>query len=800
MRSIRTLLLLVCLAVLSTAWAESLNDNQAREIASNFMKEHNMKSADMMIAGKVQLNGAPSTSKTAFYIFNASASQQSGFVIVAGDDRAPAVLGYSDRGSFDPHNVPEAMQELLEGYTAQIEALEQGAIAYVPIKAGHTIKPMVPAVWSQNNPFNIRLPFLPSGNHVYTGCVATAMSQVMYYWKWPARPTRSIPAYTSSYQVSSTETLSFDMPELPVVDFDWNAMQNTYLTTDTSSAAALAAATLNLYCAQALEMTFKKSSSGASTSSIPLRASTYFDYDASAHMESRSRYSTEGWANLIYSELEAGRPVIFSGSKKNSGHAFICDGYDGNGMYHFNWGWNGNSNGYFLLNVLNPDEQGTGSAEGSYGYIYSQGAVIGLQPDKGGSHIFELTATNVVLESYVGTRQSTSKAFKAYVSGKFNNYTSDTIAVRYGWGLFNGDEMIDNLYSSYTTALRPGYLFTHTNRELQFGEYLSSGTYRIMPMFSEYGRENWRPCVGSDRNYIEVTIDGNNCYFTGHGTAGTPDFVINDISTTGYMHNGRPVDINVNLTNNGLSSNELLHLFINGEFAASGYAGLEQGETGDIRYTYLFANAGNYNLTWSWNEDGTDPIASRTITINAMPAANLNASIKVLDVTDTSNKIITSNKFSVELTITNNGSTTYDEDISVKLYKRTKGTSGTNVQGKNQRLTLAPGATTTMRFDMDNVIDGWKYFAYAYYYSSGTQTTLSSTSSYTIVFPEEPQGIKGDVNGDGTLNINDVTVLIDYLLGSYNENFFADNADVDGDNAISIKDVTKLIDILLEGV
>ena len=735
MKTKRNLITLMCLLAITTAWAKPISESQARSIASAFMARHEMPSSSLKMALKAPKLSAPATGENAaFYAFNAS---RGGYVIVAGDDRVPAVLGYSDKGTFDPEDVPEAMQELLESYVVQIDALDSGAKAAMHLVNAAPIAPMVKAQWSQNNPYNMKLPFI-NGKHAHVGCVATAMAQVMYYWKWPARTTCAIPGYTSN-------TLSIVMPALPVVDFDWNNMHDTYETSDTLSTAAMAAATLSQYCAQAVCMDFKTKSSGAYSSDVPIAMINYFGYQHGTEYVRRMHYTTSTWENMLYEELAAGRPVMYSGSKASGGHAFVCDGYAGNGLFHINWGWNGNSNGYFLLNVLNPDEQGTGSAEGSYGYIYSQGAVIGLQPDKGGSHIFELTATNVVLESYVGTRQSTSKAFKAYVSGKFNNYTSDTIAVRYGWGLFNGDEMIANLYSSYTTALRPGYLFTHTNRELQFGEYLSSGTYRIMPMFSEYGRENWRPCVGSDRNYLEVTIDGNNCYFTGHGTAGTPDYVINDISMTGYMHNGRPVDINVNLTNNGLSSNELLHLFINGEFAASGYAGLEQGETGDIRYTYLFANAGNYNLTWSWNDDGTDPIASRTITINAMPAANLNASIKVLDVTDTSNKIITSNKFSVELTITNNGSTTYDEDISVKLYKRTKGTSGTNVQGKNQRLTLAPGATTTMRFDMDNVIDGWKYFAYAYYYSSGTQTTLSSTSSYTIVFPEEPQGIKGDV-------------------------------------------------------
>ena len=177
------------------------------------------------------------------------------------------------------------------------------------------------------------------------------------------------------------------------------------------------------------------------------------------------------------------------------------------------------------------------------------------------------------------------------------------------------------------------------------------------------------------------------------------------------MHVGRPVDFTMNLTNNGESSNELLYMFANGSFvSALATWAWSKGETGNITYMYMTDDAGDHTLTWSWNEDGTNPIASRTITIANMPAATLTATIKVLNVTDADNHIITSDKFSIEVNVTNAGSTPYDEDISAKLYKNTSGNSGSNIQAKNQHLSLQPGATATLRFDMDNVIDGWKYF------------------------------------------------------------------------------------------
>jgi hypothetical protein len=794
MRSFKTLLLLMCLAVTATAWGESINESQARVVAARFMASKAMPSKSLKMAHKApRLSATTGADQAAYYVFNSS---DRGYVIVAGDDRAPAVLGYSDQGKFDPQEAPEALQYLLEGYAAQIEALTKGAKATSQLRTAGAITPLVKAVWNQTAPYNTLLPFITSNKHAYTGCTPVALSQVMYYWKWPARPTMPIPAYTSSYTSGSTN-LNFDMPELPVIDFGWDAIQNTYQTTDTSSVAALAAATLNLYCAQALQATFKSASTSASTSKIPFYAATFFDYDASAHVESREAYSTQDWADLLYGELLAGRPVIYSGSKASSGHAFICDGYDGNGMFHINWGWNGNSNGYFLLNVLNPDEQGTGSAEGPYGYIYDQSAIIGFQPNKGGSHVFELTATDVVLNSYTGTRESTDDGFTAVVSGKFINYTTDTLAVRFGWGLFDeGGEMIKRLYSAYNLTLKPGFLHTHTERELTFGAGITSGTYRIMPMYSEYGQDNWRPCVGADRNYIEVTIEDNDCYFNGYGTAGARDYAINDITMDGNMHNGRPVNVIINMTNNGTSSNELLYMFADGTFFGTAFVGLEPGETGDITYMYMSDIAGDHTLTWSWNEDGSDPIATRILTLEQMPAANLSATIKILNVTDSDNKIITSDSFSVVLTITNNGSTTYDEDISAKLFKNTQGTSGSSVQGLNQHLTLAPGETTTMQFDMTNVVDGWRYFIKTYFYTEGAQTSLKGTSTYTIVFPEVPEVLTGDVNGDGFVTIRDVTDLIDYLLGSPIEVNF-DAADVVKDGNITIADVTTLIDMLL---
>ena len=788
MRIFRLLPLLFCLMVMNTTWANPISEKQASAIATNFMASKSMSSTSLKMAHKALMyENTSSPGDAAYYVFNAS---NGGFVIVAGDDRAPVVLGYSDTGSFDEQDAPVAMKGLLKGYAAQIEALDQGAKSMTQLRSNAPISPLMASTWSQKAPFNMLTPVI-NGSHSPVGCAATAMAQVMYYWKWPVAPTIAIPAYTTS-------SLGINMPELPIINFDWDAMLDSYLYSDSTTVEGLAAATLSKYCGQAIEMNYQEGTAGATTTRTPWVLSTYFGYKASVRSLSRDNYTSQEWADIIYTELAERRPVIYSGSKKTGGHAFICDGYDGNGLFHINWGWNGQSNGYFLLNVLNPDIQGTGSASGAYGYILTQAIIVGIEPGEG-TNEFALTTFNAVLESATTTRSGTNYSFRATVSARFRNMTSQIMMVSYGWGLYQGTTFKSLLYNTYSTSLRPGYYVSLNSKVLSFGSGITSGTYRIVPIYSEYGADNWRPCIGADKNYIEVTINGNTCTVTGHGTIGERNYTVNDISFEGTLNNGRPVDIGVNMTNNGESRNELLYMYVDGTFTACGYVSIEPGETDVIQYRYLPSAAGTYTLSFSFNEDGSDPIATCPLTINQMPEADLTAEAEVLNVTDGTNKIITSDKFSVLLHITNNGTTTYREDISVKLYKNIYGNTGTSIQAKNQFLELEPGETAVMQFDMDNVIDGWKYFINSYFYSEGNQIPLKKTNNYTIVFPEVPAFLMGDVDGDGKVNVSDVTKTIAFVLGNPiigDFNFQA--ADVDGNGTVNVADVTSIIRIILD--
>ena len=788
MNKLFTTLLMMCVGLMgSITWAESLNESQALNIASSFMSHHAIPTSNLTMAHKAHIKKAPGKSeKAAYYAFNSS---RGGYVLVAGDDRVPAVLGYSDKGSFDLGKIPDAMRELLDGYAAQIDALDHGAKAAPHFANGNAIAPLVTAQWDQSEPYNLLFPTLKNGRVAYVGCVATAMAQVLYYWKWPARTTMPLPAYTSTSD-------SIYMPQLPVVNFEWDKMQDTYRTDDTSDA-ALAAARLSLYCAQSVDMNFSSTGSSAYSHDIPLALSTYFNYKRSAKYVQRDVYSSQAWEETLYNELSSGRPVLYSGSKGTSGHEFVCDGYDGNGMFHINWGWNGMSNGYFLLSVLDPYAQGIGSASGSYGYIEDQGMVIGIEPGTGTANGLEVTTDRVEVTSYTATRTSSTYNFSISQVTRFVNRMPQPISFDYGWGVYDtGGRLIQTIHTNYATAVGPNY-FIHAEQPLLFGSGRSSGVYRIVPVYSERNINNWRPCVGADINYIKMNIQSNRCVVICEGNGAVPSYDVNDITVTGNMHPRRPVYIKLNVTNTSNSRNNLIYMFANGRFVSEALVDLEKGKSGDVNFQYTKNSTGSVELTFSLNRDGSDPIGSKTIDIVSMPAAQLSGTIEVQNVVDEWRDWILGKKFSLKATVTNDGTTAYNEDITVYLYKRMMGYYDSPVQSVTRTVSINPGKSTTIQFDLDNVVDGWTYNAYVNYYSQSRELLLDLTGDYTIYFTETPTLIPGDVNRDGEVNIADVNAVISVIMGTFTDPSIIWECDVDGNEEINIGDVNAIINIIL---
>ncbi|MBR5640355.1 MAG: C10 family peptidase, partial [Muribaculaceae bacterium] len=212
--------------------AAPVSENAARAIAAQFMAQKRMgviaTAAPKMLRGKA-------TSQPALYVFNAEKDQ--GWVIVSGDDRTRPVLGYSDHGNYDPNNVPENMKAWLDQYVEEIACLDEGETstyqgeAATTNKAGTPVAPMLSSQWDQGAPFNLQCPKVGS-NYCVTGCVATAMAQIMYYYKWPSSTSQTIPGYKQSSDTA------YDMhgttyPALSTTTFNWNIMKDYYSSSET---------------------------------------------------------------------------------------------------------------------------------------------------------------------------------------------------------------------------------------------------------------------------------------------------------------------------------------------------------------------------------------------------------------------------------------------------------------------------------------------------------------------------------------------------------------------------------------
>ena len=377
-----SVLMLLCSTKMS---AQHITEAAAMAKAQQFMQGKTM---SIPGAGKGMRRVAATTDNNAFYIFNAEGG---GYVIVSADERTNDILGYSTTGTIDPNNMPDNMRAWLQGYEEQINALDadtavgtgvKAAPAKVPVHAA--VAPMVTARWDQLAPYFLECPTAtPSGGgtaqHCPTGCVATALAQIMHYHQWPQKSTTAIPAYDYDPIIKIFGRIVYNkhLQKLPATTFNWDILRNEYNESD-ADASAMEVAKLMRYCGQSVKMDYALDGSGALNDASVL--TDYFGYDSRATNVSRANYGIDEWDALIYHEIEQGRPVWYSGFQPSGGHSFVCDGYDGDGGYHFNWGWGGSYDGYYRLSIIAPDGTGTGGGIPGRGFTINQGAVIGIQP------------------------------------------------------------------------------------------------------------------------------------------------------------------------------------------------------------------------------------------------------------------------------------------------------------------------------------------------------------------------------------------------------------------------------------
>lgn len=335
----------------------------------------------------------------AYYVFDNTAGP--GFVIVAGDDVAMPVLGYSFDSEFPSGTLPPNLQAWLDGLRETVnkaraagwKAESHVTQAWASTRGSTPVVKLETALWNQDDPYNRLCPTY-QGSPTYTGCTTTALTIVMHYHQWPERGTGSLPSYTTkSYGISVPGFAlghAYDWANMKpkyAYTYQGNASDYEYTYTAFTETEATAVATLMRDCAVMLQSDFGPDGTGAYTSDIPNRLIDHMGYDGQTRWIYRPNYTTAEWNRIMQDELNNDRPIIYSGYNAQAGHAFVLDGYTDDNYYSVNWGWGGYCNGYFLLTALDPEGQGIG---GSDHYNNDQIAVVGMQPDAGNSAYEEL--------------------------------------------------------------------------------------------------------------------------------------------------------------------------------------------------------------------------------------------------------------------------------------------------------------------------------------------------------------------------------------------------------------------------
>ena len=307
---------------------------------------------------------------TLLFVFNNGAN---GYVVMAGDMSVDPVLAYSDEAAFDADNINPGLELWLKWYASQVSqarskstksahpnwAVINNSLLSLNNGKAKDVTPLVAARWNQDNLYNYNCPEHPNGpgGHCYAGCVSTAMSMIMYYYKYPESGYNSHAYYHPYYG-----TISADFGQ---TTYDWSSMTNII---NTSSKEAISK--LMYHCGISVDMYYTPVGSSAFSENTVYAFKHYFNYRLTVESVDKDAYDYLDWYAIIQNELDEGRPILYSGSGSSGGHAFVCDGYQDT-LFHFNWGWGGANNGYFRVDSL---DSGNGD------FTVSQIAVIGIIP------------------------------------------------------------------------------------------------------------------------------------------------------------------------------------------------------------------------------------------------------------------------------------------------------------------------------------------------------------------------------------------------------------------------------------
>lgn len=390
MKRISTLLIALLLTT-PALFADDISLDKARKAAEIFLTQGSAitrgSSCKLTLVNASEVAATRSGAKPAYYIFN---REGGGFVIISAIDAAKPVLGYSFENTFGPiDEMPENLVEWLDEYRYQIgerrasgeaTTAEEAARWDALMSAARTavsqggVKDLKTPDWGQGDPWNRKCPLDSNGKRTIVGCTNTAISELMFYHKYPKAGKGTLPGYTKKGITVPSITLG--------EEYQWDKMLSKYSSGSYTSEQADAAATLCYHVAVMSQASFGSGATSASTTSATPRMTTYFGYDKGFTTYSSSLFSYDEWRALLKECIDKDLPVLYTGySNSGGGHAFLIDGYDDAGRMLINFGWSASSNGYYEI--------------GSFGkYVRTNRCWVNVRPDAGGKDTGYMSLTS----------------------------------------------------------------------------------------------------------------------------------------------------------------------------------------------------------------------------------------------------------------------------------------------------------------------------------------------------------------------------------------------------------------------
>lgn len=704
-------LLSVFILTVLTASASPINKTsalrKARAVAAMQGKSISLK-AEPVYRAPLQSSEA---ANPGYYVFDFDDNK--GFVIIAGNDAAgtaDGLLGYAERGSFNEADIPANFRAWLDGCAAEVEALGQGGKAYVPQQHA-AIEPMVTSTWDQDAPYNNMMPAFQHNsstyNH-YTGCTITATAQVMRYNKWPKEACTTIPEWDG-------------IGALPPATFNWDVMKDSYSSSEQGTAVD-EMARLNLYLAQAAKANYIEFvGTGAYLDDMAYALRKYFGYSKSLNCQSRQIYSIDGWDNLIYSELAAGRPVVYSGQSASVGHAFVCDGYR-DGLYHINWGWSGWCDGYFLLSVLDPEGSGIGGSTTSDGYTNYQSAIIGIRPPADGD-----------VEAGELLQSMNLKVEASYVAFNFINYNNREIS--YDIAL----ELCSEAGSRQTLKSRTGLKMPGMRELSEFGDYLSSynlaaGKYSVYPVCRIAGTSQWTRC-SHPTLYAEVNVGTDKSIkITSHPII---DITVTETKVTGNLTATSEQIVNVKMKNNSDELNGTIYLYetapgsTEAKYVSMSALIVAAEEEGEFALSFTPEVAGTHKLFF-YAADGSSTVylGSTTVDIRTVPTTESSLKMAQAVTFDKNNPEVCS------FSVTNDGTDTYLRPMVARTYIYNAATRYYEwLNDLSIYKPIEPGETVSFTYLLEGLTPGTRHALQILYYKNFSDTSANEVLQQVYFTP-----------------------------------------------------------------